>query len=63
MLIGIGASFSKFGLPGDTSSGMCFANMLISINPLEDSFTATCSPANINDDAITSNCNTAYQFG
>ena len=40
--LSIGASFSEMGLPGVTSSGMCFANMAISINPLEDSFTATC---------------------
>ena len=41
--LSIGVSFSEMGLPGVTSSGMCFANMAISINPLEDSFNATCT--------------------
>ena len=40
--LSIGANFSEMGLPGVTSSGVCFANMAISINPLKDNFTATC---------------------
>ena len=38
-----GVTFSEMGLPGVTSSGVCLANMAISINPLGDSFNATCT--------------------
>ena len=40
--LNIGASFSEMGLPGVTASGACFANMAVSINPLVNSFNATC---------------------
>ena len=43
VLLDVGANFSVLGFPGDTSSGVCFTNMAISINPLENSFTATCT--------------------
>ena len=43
----IGARFSEMGLPGVTSYGVCFANMAISINPLVDSFNATCTLTSI----------------
>ena len=43
ILVDVGANFSVLGFPGDTSSGVCFTNMAISINPLENSFTATCT--------------------
>ena len=43
ILLGFGANFSKMAFPEDVSSGVCFANMAISINPLENSFTATCT--------------------
>ena len=43
VLLDVGASFSGLGFPGDTSSGVCFSNMAIGINPLENSFTATCT--------------------
>ena len=43
ILLDVGANFSELGLPGDTSSGVCFTNMAIGINPLENSFTATCT--------------------
>ena len=43
VLLDIGANFSVLGFPGDTSSGVCFTNMAISINPPENSFTATCT--------------------
>ena len=43
ILFDVGANFSVLGFPGDTSSGVCFSNMAISINPLENNFTATCT--------------------
>ena len=43
VLLDVGANFSVLGFPGDTSSGVCFTNMAISINPLENSFTAMCT--------------------
>ena len=43
VLLDVGTNFSVLGFPGDTSSGVCFTNMAISINPLENSFTATCT--------------------
>ena len=43
VLLDVGANFSELGFPGDTSSGVCFTNMAIGINPLENSFTATCT--------------------
>ena len=43
----IGASLSAMGLPGVTSSGVCFANMAVGINPLENNFTATCTLTSI----------------
>ena len=43
VLLDVGADFSELGFPGNTSSGVCFTNMAIGINPLENSFTATCT--------------------
>ena len=44
ILLNFGANFSEMEwFPDDISSGVCFANMAISINPLENSFTATCT--------------------
>ena len=43
ILVDVGANFSVLGFPGDTSSGVCFTNMAISINPLVNNFTATCT--------------------
>ena len=38
-----GATLAKIGFPGDTSSGVCFNKMAISLNPLTVMFNATCT--------------------
>ena len=52
-----GANFSKMGHPGDTSSGVCFGKMAISLNPLKDTFNAKCTvtsiPSQIKDQLYT----------
>ena len=44
VVLKVGTSFLEIGLPGIASFGVCFANMVISIEQLVDSFTATCMP-------------------
>ena len=53
ILLNIGVNFSEMGFPDDTTSGVCFANMAISINPLENSFTATCTLTSQTDQVFT----------
>ena len=53
ILLDIGVNFSEMGFPDDTSSGVCFANMAISIDPLENSFTATCTLTSQTDQVFT----------
>ena len=53
ILLDIGVNFSQLGLPGDTSSGVCFPNLAISIDPLENSFTATCTLTSQTDQVFT----------
>ena len=53
LLLDIGVNFTEMGFPDNTSSGVCFANMAISINPLENSFTATCTLTSQTDQVFT----------
>ena len=43
ILLDFGVNFTELAFPEDVFSGVCFANMAISINPLENNFTATCT--------------------